>query len=90
MAPAPPGPSFAVTTRLLRTRTESDQVAAAMRDLLASQPGPPVRVEVLAVGDDWRVVGWPYLDRALADKARALLAARGMMSRSSTSERSAE
>ncbi len=78
MAPAPPGPSFAVTTRLLRTRSESDQVAAAIRELLASQPGPPVRVEVLAVGDDWRVVGWPFLDRALADKARALLAARGM------------
>jgi hypothetical protein len=72
------GPSFAVTTRLLRTRSESDQVAAAMRELLSKQAGVPVRVEVLASGDDWRVVGWPYTDRALADKARALLASRGM------------
>ncbi len=78
MAPALPGPNFAVTTRLLRTRSESEQVAAAMRELLAHPSGPRVRVEVLAVGDDWRVVGWPYLDRAGADKARALLASRGM------------
>lgn len=76
--PAPAGPSFAVATRLLRTRSESEQVAAAIRELLSKQPGPPVRVEVLAAGDDWRVVGWPYTDRALAEKARALLAARGM------------
>lgn len=76
--PAPGGPSFAVATRLLRTRSESEQVASAIRELLSKQPGPPVRVEVLAAGDDWRVVGWPYTDRALADKARALLAARGM------------
>lgn len=74
----PTGPSFAVATRLLRTRSESEQLAAAMRELLAKQPGPPVRVEVLAAGDDWRVVGWPYTDRALADKAQALLASRGM------------
>jgi hypothetical protein len=78
MATAPPGPSFAVATRLLRTRSESEQVAAAMRELLTRQTGAPVRVEVLAAGDDWRVIGWPYLDRALADKARDLLAARGM------------
>jgi hypothetical protein len=78
VAPAPVGPSFAVSTRLLRTRSESEQVAAAMRDLLSRQPGTPVRVEVLAAGEDWRVVGWPYTDRALADKAQALLASRGM------------
>jgi hypothetical protein len=76
--PPPGAPSFAVATRLLRTRSESEQVAAAIRELLSKQPGPPVRVEVLAAGDDWRVVGWPYTDRALAEKARALLAARGM------------
>ena len=77
-APAQAGPSFAVSTRLLRTRSESEQVAAAMRELLAKQSGSTVRVEVLPVGDDWRVVGWPYADRALAGKAQALLASRGM------------
>ena len=87
--PAPPtpppvasaGPAFAVSTRMLRTRTEGEQVAAAMRALLVTPgiPGtPPMRVEVMPAGEDWRVVGWPYADRALAEKARALLAARGM------------
>ena len=32
----------------------------------------------MPAGEDWRVVGWPYADRAQAEKARALLAARGM------------
>lgn len=79
-AAAAPGNSlkFAVATRLLRTRSESEQVAAAMRELLTKQAGSVVKVEVLPVGDDWRVVGWPYADKALADQARALLASRGM------------
>lgn len=76
--PAATGPAFAVTTRLLRTRSESEQVAAAMRELLSNASATPIQVEVLPAGDDWRVVGWPYADRALADKARALLASRGM------------
>jgi len=66
---------------LLRTRSESEQVAAAMRALLvkSAAPGTPqMRVDVLPTGEDWRVVGWPYADRALAEKARAMLAARGM------------
>lgn len=72
------GPSFAVATRLLRTRSESEQLAAAMRELLSKQAGAAVKVDVLPVGDDWRVVGWPYADKALAEKAQALLASRGM------------
>ena len=43
-----------------------------------SRSGTAVHVDVLPVGDDWRVVGWPYADRAMADKAQALLASRGM------------
>ena len=72
------GSAFAVSTRLLRTRTESEQLAGAMRALLAPPGSPPMHVDVLAVGDDWRVVGWPYADRAAAEKAQALLATRGM------------
>ncbi len=81
--PAPPSvaaprvePAFALTTRVLRTRAEADQVLVAMRSLLRSARG--VKVEVLAQGDDWRVVGWPFARRADADKARALLVSRGM------------
>lgn len=71
-------PAFAVWTRVLRTRAESEQMADAMRDLLRDPENPKLRVEVLAVGQDWRVVGWPYPGRPQADQARELLAARGL------------
>jgi hypothetical protein len=70
--------AFAVSTRIMRTRSESDQIATAMRELLVNPGGPKIRVEVVPAGDDWRVVGFPYADKALAEKARALLASRGM------------
>lgn len=72
------GPAFAVTTRLLRTRAEGEQVAEAMRALLVPPGSTLMHVDLLPAGADWRVVGWPYPSRAQADKARALLAARGM------------
>jgi hypothetical protein len=71
-------PAFAVTTRLLRTRTESQQVAEAMRALLVGPDNPGMRVEAMKAGEDWRVVGWPYVDRAQAERARSFLASRGM------------
>jgi pyruvate/2-oxoglutarate dehydrogenase complex dihydrolipoamide acyltransferase (E2) component len=71
-------PAYAVWTRVLRTRAETEQLADAMRDLLRSPEQPRLRVEVLAVGSDWRVVGWPYADKAQAEAARELLNARGM------------
>ena len=70
--------AFAVSTRLLRTRTESEQIAAAMRALLVTAGMPQMHVEAMPAGEDWRVVGWPYANRAQAEKARLLLAARGM------------
>ena len=49
-----------------------------MRALLVTPGTPQMHVDVMPAGEDWRVVGWPYTDRALAEKARALLATRGM------------
>lgn len=72
------GPAFAVSTRLLRTRTESEQLAEAMRALLAGSGPPGLQVQALRSGDDWRVVVWPYNEHAQAEQARALLASRGM------------
>ncbi len=69
---------FAVATRPLRTRTEAEQLAAAMRVLLVSADTPKLHVDILSAGDDWRVVGLPYSSPLAADKARAALAARGM------------
>lgn len=74
----PTGTAWAVSTRMLRTRTEAQQIRDAMQALLAAGPHAPPRVELLAQGEDWRVVGWPYADRAQADAALAQLAARGM------------
>ena len=70
--------AFALTTRMLRTRAEADQVRVAMRALLQTLGAKDVKVDVLSQGDDWRVVGMPFARRADADKARALLVSRGM------------
>lgn len=73
-----PGPVWAISTRLLRTRTEAEQHQAAIRTLLAPTPAAGAQVELLRQGDDWRVVGFPFESEAKADAALAVLAARGM------------
>ncbi len=70
--------AYALTTRRLRTRAESEQTRAAMQALLLSAGMRQVRVDVVPEGDDWRVVGMPFPKREQAERARALLAARGM------------
>lgn len=77
-AVAPEEPAFALSTRPLRTRAEADQVRIAMKSLLRAITSEPVRVDIMAEGDDWRVVGLPFATQAEADKARALLLSRGM------------
>lgn len=72
------GPVWALTTRVLRTRAESEQVQSAVRALLASHTREPIIVELMPVGDDWRVVCWPFLRREDAQLARALLLTRGL------------
>ncbi len=72
------GPSFALTTRPLRTRAESEQVQAAVRALLDTHTREPVLVELMPAGDDWRVVCWPFPRRQDAQLARALLLTRGL------------
>jgi hypothetical protein len=72
------GPTYALTTRPLRTRAESEQVQTAVRALLASRTAQPVMVELMPVGDDWRVVCWPFTRLQDAQMARALLLARGL------------
>ena len=74
----PPGHVFALSSRRLRTRAESEQTMAAMKSLLATSGLAAVQVEVVPAEDDWRVVGWPFAQRAQAEKARTLLASRGI------------
>ena len=85
-APVPPAvkqaaagaPAYALATRLLRTRAESEQVLVAWRALLARDPRYPLNVSVMPAGDDWRVVSWPFTSQQDAERARSLLAARGL------------
>jgi len=35
-------------------------------------------VDLVPAGEDWRVVGWPFAQRAQAEGARGMLATRGM------------
>lgn len=71
-------PAWALTTRALRTRAESEQIKAAVSALLAQHTREPLKVELIPVGDDWRVVCWPFLRREDAQLARALLLSRGL------------
>jgi hypothetical protein len=78
VAAVPTEAFWAVTTRLLRTRAESLQWLRAVDELLREQGSTKLQVELLPEGDDWRVVGWPFTRRADAERARALLLARGL------------
>lgn len=77
-APASKASNFALSTRLLRTRSESQQVAAALRAVLLTPQAPHMQVQVLRTGEDFRVLAWPYSQRALAEQMRTRLAARGL------------
>lgn len=74
-----------MTSRLLRTRAEAEQVRDAMQGLLQidsnshrGSADPALTVDVLPQGDDFRVVGWPFGQRAQAERARIVLVSRGM------------
>lgn len=77
--------TFAVASRMLRTRAEAEQVRDAMHGLLRigshggnSGASGEIQVEILPQGDDFRVVGWPFGARGQAEKARTVLVSRGM------------
>jgi hypothetical protein len=76
-AAAASAPVFALATRPLRTRAESQQIAEALTALLVVPGSPVQRVDVLPAGDDFRVVAWPYAGRTEAQQAQARLLARG-------------
>ena len=75
---APVRPTYAISTRVLRTRAEAEQLQTAITALLRMPGTATRRVELLPEGEDWRVVAWPFLSQADADRLRALLAGRGM------------
>jgi hypothetical protein len=73
-------PVWAVSTRVLRTRFESEQLLVALR-AAASRSAPAktaLRFEVMPVGSDWRAVSWPFTERADAERLREELQSRGV------------
>jgi cell division protein FtsN len=79
VAAAAPAVAWAVSTRNLRTRFESEQMLAALRDVAyRGGHGSELKLEVLPAGEDWRAVGWPFATKAEAERLRAALAARGL------------
>jgi hypothetical protein len=74
--------TWALTSRVLRTRAESERLLLALRAAgAATKPAAQSQqlvFEVLSVGPDWRAVGYPFATRADAERARALLAQRGI------------
>jgi hypothetical protein len=76
---SPTATAWAVSTRRLRTRFESEQMLAALRDVAyRGGHGSELKLEVLPAGEDWRAVGWPLATRAEAERLRQALAARGL------------
>lgn len=81
VAPATGAPVWAVSTRALRTRFESEQMLLALRDAArhaGAAGATALHFEVLPVGADWRAVSWPFAEREAAERLRAELHARGV------------
>jgi len=63
------GPLFGVASIVLRTEGESERVRSLMHRLLLKAGADGVRIERLQVGAEWRIVGYPFADRAAAERA---------------------
>ena len=76
-APDPDGKVYAVATPATRTRAGSQLRLVLMDAPTNAEPGQP-RVEVMQVGNNWHAVIWPFTNRAAAERARDVLASRGI------------
>lgn len=74
----PRTPVYGLASTTLRTTGEGERVQGLMARLLAQAAVPGVQVERLQVGEDWRVVGYPFADKAAAERTAALLLKRGL------------
>lgn len=74
----PPATVYALSTKKLRTRAESEQVAMALRALLITPQGGKLELGAFEEGADWRVVAWPFARREDAERARSMLESRGL------------
>lgn len=74
LLPKRQAPLFGLSSAVVRTEGETERTRGLMLRLLGQAGADGVRVERLQVGADWRVVGYPFSDRASAERtALALL-----------------
>ena len=76
---ADPTAVYALATHITRTRLASElrQQLIGSSATVGELPGTP-RAELMQVGEGWRAVVWPFATERDADKARHLLAERGI------------
>ena len=72
-------PVYAVVTRARRQRQSAVQDLALLRSAGKRLSGPlPVRGELVQTQGEWRAAWWPFANLADAERARVLLAGRGL------------
>jgi hypothetical protein len=70
---------FAVVTRPSRQRERATQGLALMRDSSRRLPPPlPDHGELMHSQGEWRAAWWPFASLADAERARVMLARRGL------------
>jgi len=78
-APAPPAPVYAVVTRPNPLREAAARSLALMRATSPRLPPPgPSHGELMQNQGQWRAAWWPFASLADAERARVMLAGRGL------------
>lgn len=73
-------PVYAVVTAPSRQRTAAQRSLQLMRELSAKLPQPaPMQGELMRQQDAWRAAWWPFGSLADAERARVMLAGRGLV-----------
>ncbi len=69
---------WAIAAPQVRDARTAAKGATRMQQQLAAAGQAGLRVETMAVGNEWRVVGWPFRSRRAAEDALAVLARQGV------------
>lgn len=78
-APAATGPVYAVVARPSRQREAAAGDLVQMQSVAARLPPPaPDHAELMQTGGEWRAAWWPFASLADAERARVMLAGRGL------------